>query len=316
MHRSGTSLAARALELLGVSLGDPHRLMEPGPDNPSGYWENRAIKELDDELLACLGGAWDQPPVLDPGWELDPGLDGFREAARDALGAAFGPRDGTQSEPIGWKDPRLSLLLPFWRTVSPITTTVIVVRDPAEVGASLLRRNHIAAPQAALLWLRYLYAAVHNDAGHLLLRQRDFFDDLRPTLERMAAHIGLPAPTDAVEHDVRAHIDDELRHHVGAPATLAADNPLVALADAVWNRGAVDLDVLPPIVREALARGWIRSPVDGEELARARAQTVEMRERGRRQAVKVHALEDKIRALRDAVRRESPQDRDAMTETP
>ena len=72
MHRSGTSLAARMLSLLGVSLGAPEGLLPPGPDNPAGYWENKSIQEFDDELLADRGGAWDQPPVLVPGWEQRP----------------------------------------------------------------------------------------------------------------------------------------------------------------------------------------------------------------------------------------------------
>ncbi len=90
MHRSGTSLAARALDLLGVSLGDPDRLQPAGRDNPAGYWENRYVTELDDELLAALGGSWDQPPVLTPGWEADPALDELRDRARGVLGDAFG----------------------------------------------------------------------------------------------------------------------------------------------------------------------------------------------------------------------------------
>jgi len=155
MHRSGTSFTARALQLLGVSLGAAGSLMAPGPDNPAGYFENRDIKELNDALLAHLGGAWDQPPVLGPGWERDRSLDPLRTRASDVLDNAFGP---PPLEPglIGWKDPRLSLVLPFWRTVTPITTTIVVVRDPAEVAASLRSRNGIDAPQAAMLWLRYL----------------------------------------------------------------------------------------------------------------------------------------------------------------
>src|ERR1700704_4698211 len=114
MHRSGTSFTARALQLLGVSLGSPEGLMAPGPDNPAGYWENRDIKELNDELFAQLGGAWDQPPVLDPGWSLDGRLDPLRTRASEVLDDAFGaPATGTSV--IGWKDPRLSLVLPFWR---------------------------------------------------------------------------------------------------------------------------------------------------------------------------------------------------------
>ena len=36
MHRSGTSMFTRALNLLGMELGQP--LMAPQPDNPKGFW--------------------------------------------------------------------------------------------------------------------------------------------------------------------------------------------------------------------------------------------------------------------------------------
>ncbi len=277
MHRSGTSIAARLVQLLGVSLGDPDDLLEPGRDNPAGYWENRTIKELDDELLAHCGGSWDQPPVLAPGWEHDPGLDPFRARAADALTAEFAGTDAAGV--IGWKDPRLSLLLPFWRTVTPVTTTVVVVRDPAEVAESLRSRNGIDPAQAALLWLRYLYAAVAADPTHLLVRLDDFFDDLPGSLAAMADHLGFPAPDAALTTDARAHVDPGLRHHTG----FATDpNPVVALAREVWAGGTVRLDAVPPLVADALAQGWLRPPIDVEALARARAQVVTLRETVRR----------------------------------
>ena len=66
-------------------------MLRPGPDNPKGYFEVQSIMQLDDELLAHLGGAWDQPPVLDPGWEHTPGLEPFRARAAEILDDTFGP---------------------------------------------------------------------------------------------------------------------------------------------------------------------------------------------------------------------------------
>lgn len=281
MHRSGTSFVARVIQLLGVSLGDPDRLFTPGPDNAAGYFESRFVTELNDELLAHLKGAWDQPPVLDPGWERDGSLDPFRTRAADILDDAFGSLTPTP-DIIGWKDPRLSLLLPFWRTVTPITTTLVVVRDPAEVAASLLRRNGIEAPQAALLWLRYLFSATSGDPSHLMLRHRDLFDDLRGVLASLVAHLGLAPPSAQVEEEARRHLDPSLRHHVAPDGSPTDDNPLVALAAEVWNGGEVDLSRVPLVVADGIGRGWVRPPVDGEALARTRAEVVALTERLRR----------------------------------
>ena len=283
MHRSGTSFAARLLELLGITFGEPAQLMGPGPDNPAGYWENRFVKELDDELLACLGGSWDQPPVLGPGWQHDPALDDYRTRAAQVLDDAFGP-ESERPERFAWKDPRLSLLLPFWRTVIPIATSIIVVRDPSEVAASLGRRNQIPRPHACLLWLRYLLAASINDPDHLLLLHRDFFEDLPRTLARIAEHLQLDAPGRATARDAQAQLDPTLRHHDRPPAVPSDDDPLTTLARDVWNEGRIDAGILPDVLAQALASGWLRSPTDTEALDRARAKVVELTERLRKRA--------------------------------
>jgi hypothetical protein len=300
MHRSGTSVVAGALGLIGVSLGRPDRLLKPGPDNPKGYFEIQEIVQLDDELLAHLGGAWDQPPVLDPGWERDPGLAPFRERAAAILDDAFGP-EAERAPVIAWKDPRISLLLPLWRDVASVATTIVVVRDPVEVAASLALRGYsVGAAQAASLWLRYVFAATAGDPGHLLVRHTDLFDDLAGTVRRLAAHVGLPVPDAAAVAAVRDHLDAGLRHHDAAEAPADLDNPLLALASAVWNGGAVDRDVVPAPVADLLGRGWLRPPEDGELLARARADVVRARETLRKTNQRVKTLEAQLTARDDA----------------
>ncbi len=304
MHRSGTSFVAAALGCLGVSLGDPQRMLRPGADNPKGYFEIQALQQLDDELLAYLGGAWDQPPVLEPGWERTKGLDAFRTRAAEILVDSFGPADGW-SGVIGWKDPRLSLLLPFWRTVTPITTTIVVMRDPVEVAASLGARGYQVGPvQAASLWLRYLFAATSDDPGHLLVRHADLFDDVPGTIARLAAHVGLPAPDAAAEAAVHEHLDTDLHHHHAGSGerSVPADvgNPLLDLASAVWNDGAVDLDLVPEAVGDLLGRGWLRPPMDGELLARARADVVAARETLRKTNRRVARLEGELEQARNS----------------
>ncbi len=275
MHRSGTSMAARTLHLLGVSLGDPDTLLTAGPDNPAGYWENGAVKELDDLVLSLLGGSWDHPPVLDPGWELDPRLDPLRERATEVLTRSFGRVP--PATVVGWKDPRLSLLLPFWRMVNPVDATVVVVREPRAVAASLAERDGLDPPQGALLWLRHLLAATEGD-DHLLVDQQAFFDHLPATLEVLADHVGVPRPTGEVEATVRRDLDPGLVHHRVTSVPVPSDNPLVAMADAVWNGGEVDLVALAPDTAEGIRRGWLQAPADTRQLAEARARVVALTE--------------------------------------
>src|SRR5262245_13262787 len=62
MHRSGTSLFARLLNLGGVYLGRDDELLAGGPSNPDGHWEHEGLMQVNEELLAECGGGWDCPP--------------------------------------------------------------------------------------------------------------------------------------------------------------------------------------------------------------------------------------------------------------
>jgi hypothetical protein len=46
MHRSGTSVTARAINLLGAYLGEEKDLMPHNPYNPEGFWERQDIYDL------------------------------------------------------------------------------------------------------------------------------------------------------------------------------------------------------------------------------------------------------------------------------
>lgn len=67
MHRSGTSAATRACNLLGVDFGT--RLMAPSPDNPLGHWEHDDIVPLHEKLLKVLESSWDDVRKLPKNWQ-------------------------------------------------------------------------------------------------------------------------------------------------------------------------------------------------------------------------------------------------------
>ena len=62
MHRSGTSLLAKALEIFEYNFSE--NLMQPNSDNPSGFWEDIDIVELNESLLSSNQVSWDIP--IDP----------------------------------------------------------------------------------------------------------------------------------------------------------------------------------------------------------------------------------------------------------
>lgn len=134
MHRSGTSLVAEALSRCGVHLGD--EFLPPGPFNPRGYFEDRRVVELHDEILSANETAWHD-------WR---GLSAERcsvpiQLRRRAEALIESLRHPTS--PWGWKDPRTSLFLDFWWGLLPQARFVFVYRDPAAVADSLLRRGDL-----------------------------------------------------------------------------------------------------------------------------------------------------------------------------
>jgi len=231
MHRSGTSLAARVLQHVGVELGPEDALLAPHADNPDGFSEHVRLSAVNRELLEQLGGSWSDPPLPEPGWERDPRWDPLRARAAAELRAAF----PAGARAAAWKDPRTSLLLPFWSTAAAIDAVVLVVRDPAEVAASLAVRNGTEPQRAAHLWLRYTVAAWRGAADPVVLRHDDLFTRLDAALDALTAALALPAPDAAARARIAAVRDHALRHHRDPGF---GDGPQMRLAKAV-HRGLV-----------------------------------------------------------------------------
>jgi hypothetical protein len=233
MHRSGTSLVAGVVNLLGVDFGPPETMLEPGEENPRGFWEQAEMADLNDDILAALGGSWRDLPALPDGWELSTGLDGLRARAVGLVARLFGV-----AAIAGWKDPRTSVLLPFWRTIAPVSASVLVYRDPREVGQSLAHRDGMDPEQSAYLWLRYFVAAWRNDPRNLRVHYARLFDDLDRQLTLIRDFLGLAEPTPAV----RAAIDDLVDPSMRRAKALGDSGPMMRRALKLFHvlQGSTD----------------------------------------------------------------------------
>lgn len=60
MYRSGTSVASRLVNLLGVDLVPEAALTAPAADNPKGYWEHNGITQINEEILQLFGRRWSE----------------------------------------------------------------------------------------------------------------------------------------------------------------------------------------------------------------------------------------------------------------
>ena len=207
MHRSGTSMIARLLNICGLDLGPPERLLKADKANPLGHFEHRGFLDIDRKLLKHFHATWHNPPDLPPGWETDPDLLPLLRQAH-ALAASF-----PQEKPWGWKEPRASLFLPFWRQAVPNMRFLFCLRNPLEVAESLQKRNRMAIEHGAWLW--YLYTLSSLRDTQRCPRQFSFFDDYFARRDEEIARVldfcGLGNFNDAAV--LESAIDGELRHH-------------------------------------------------------------------------------------------------------
>jgi hypothetical protein len=140
MHRSGTSMVARLLNVCGLDLGPEADLLPPAFDNPAGFWESAGFVRLSDALLRAWGGSWGRPPAT-----AGPPPGGLRDRALALVGRFAG------RGPWGWKDPRCCLALPFWRGLVPGLRVLVCVRHAAAAARSLAARGDVPYGEALAL---------------------------------------------------------------------------------------------------------------------------------------------------------------------
>jgi len=211
--RTGSSLATRALALLGLDTGREADLLRGQPgDNPKGFWEQQPIIDLNDELLAELGGVWWDMPRLPDGWQEDSRLDALHERARTLVQGLFPAGDEWV-----WKDPRTSITLPFWQAAIGPMRHVVSARSPAEVAASLEARSQVLHPwrESTRLYFRLLRESLRHTSGaeRIVVFYEDWFDDFDAQLERLARFAIGRRPAEPERSRVQAFFEGDLRHH-------------------------------------------------------------------------------------------------------
>ena len=144
-HRSGTTATARALQLLGLQIGQ--RL--------DSHHEPYGLQRLHENYLHRVGAAWYEPT---PFLELIKTPEGLRNCVdyiRKNVRANFANIFGYRNDPggfwrrarlkfgarWGWKEPRTTLFAPAWLEIFPQARVVHVVRDPQAAAASIRQRE-------------------------------------------------------------------------------------------------------------------------------------------------------------------------------
>ena len=207
MHRSGTSMVTKLLHESGLYLGPDSDLIQPGPANPEGYWENRRFVQINSRILKELRGGWDYPPPVPETWSGQP-LDALRVKAEAVLA------DFAGHEPWGWKDPRNCLTLPFWLQMLDSVRVVLIVRNPLETAESLRKRNGFSHALGLALWHTYYHRVceVTTPSERIVTHYDVYFQDPGSELRRVLTFLELPVNAEIVERASAALVADA-RHY-------------------------------------------------------------------------------------------------------
>jgi len=154
------------------------QLKEGSFDNPKGFYENKRVVQINEELLSLLGQSWESTIALPDNWLAIDQIQALKATIKTFIKKEF-----KSHELFALKDPRFSLTLPLWKEVfSELGIAVkqfILVRHPDEVANSLYKRNHIAQTKGMALWMKYMINAELNARGDLrnFINYQDFLKD-------------------------------------------------------------------------------------------------------------------------------------------
>ncbi len=217
MHRSGTSAVARGIAALGVYLGND--FLDAQPENPTGYWEDKGIVEIDERVLKALDLRWDDVAPIARAEFRRLRIWLLRRRAVRYVKRTFG------MHPLwGFKDPRVIRLLPFWRAVlrkcEVDDAYVIAIRNPRSIVASLFRRQSMDGATAQRLWLVHMvpYLRLIHGRPMVVVDYDLLMREPRSQLERIARVLQLPEPDPCeIDRFTAEFLDESLRHSVFDP---------------------------------------------------------------------------------------------------
>ncbi|HEY4282549.1 MAG TPA: glycosyltransferase, partial [Chthoniobacterales bacterium] len=209
MHRSGTSMVARLLNMMGFYFGPEGISTGANQENPKGFWERRDVRALNDMLLHSAGADWYRLSDFSLEKVPAPNLARFKKEAGEIILSLDGHR------PWFLKEPRLCLLAPLWLELLEFPICLIVYRSPIEVARSLETRNQFSPAFSLALWERYYIAALEATSGcrRIQINHADLIaapiEAVRVLERSLQAHgvVGLRSPSD---QEILAFIDPTL----------------------------------------------------------------------------------------------------------
>ncbi len=209
--RSGTSIVARAIQAVGVDLGNDFKA--PSRKNPTGFFEDAALLKLSKRLRRSLGVRPDSLRLLeDTVWTNSAVMPLYAE-----FSATINDRFG--DAPVwGFKYARTMRLLPFWERlfeemdispsyIMPIRNPLSVARSRAKLDAHRGQQEH-----SDLEWLVNVvpYFSRLRGANLAVVDYDRLIENPVTQLERLAARLEMPL-TDQVQQEIHTFANTFLK---------------------------------------------------------------------------------------------------------
>jgi hypothetical protein len=245
--RSGTSAITRAVQAVGVELGD--NLRPGGGKNPTGFFEDQDLLAVNKRLKRLLDIRGDSVRLIDDQEWQAPAVRSLQSEAVDLIRRRFG------GYPIwGYKYARTLRLLPFWldvyRELDLDVGYVMPLRNPISVARSRDKLDPRRGTQekSDLEWIVNVVPYFRLVRGRPLVVVD--YDLLMASpaaqLERMAMALSLPL-TDSVRASIDEYVTrflrSDMRHSRFSLADIEADgtvNTLVRRGYPLLYKLAVD----------------------------------------------------------------------------
>lgn len=213
MHRSGTSVLARLLNMAGIYFGPEGISTGANIQNPKGFWERRDIRNFNDTLLFANQFDWYKISQFDISNLEEDSVKQYQKSLSQVLLSMDAYR------PWFVKEPRLCLLFPLWQELLEMPICLHIYRNPLEVAFSLKTRNAIPLLTGIALWEKYTVTAFNASRGfnRILVSYNDILSDPDQALDRLIADLsafdvkGLRRPSNK---EIRSFIDERFHRNV------------------------------------------------------------------------------------------------------
>lgn len=223
MHRSGTSMLTRLINMMGAYVGPENKLIGFDERNLKGYWERADVFPVNDVILRSRECSWSN--LAD--WDMSSAPPLSQQESR-VIKTIVLRMDAFR--PWVMKDPRLCLTLPCWTPFLEVPVALLAYRDPLEIASSLQSRG-LFPEHSLALWDYHGVGALNASAQmpRVFVRYARMLDDpvrgvaeLYSELERHGVR-GLRMPSD---REITAFVDPGLNrakaHPVAAELQLDA----------------------------------------------------------------------------------------------